>query len=57
MTPGARAAPPLAGVAERVGPSEFPELLLRLDEPGLVQASVAEAPLAAGRDCRGGVRC
>ncbi|WP_437817643.1 SRPBCC family protein [Sorangium sp. So ce1078] len=26
-------APPLAGVAERVGPSEYPELLLRLDEP------------------------
>ncbi len=26
-------APPLAGLVERVGPSEYPELLLRLDEP------------------------
>ncbi|XYI01055.1 SRPBCC family protein [Sorangium sp. So ce1128] len=29
----AAGAPPLAGVAESVGPSEFPELLLRLEEP------------------------
>lgn len=26
-------APPLAGLVERAGPSEYPELLLRLDEP------------------------
>jgi hypothetical protein len=38
LVQGARAttpadAPPLAGLVERMGPSGYPELLLRLDEP------------------------
>ncbi|AUX44695.1 hypothetical protein SOCE26_061620 [Sorangium cellulosum] len=39
-------APPLAGVVERVGPSEFPELLLRLEEPAPGIAHMFALPMA-----------
>ncbi len=39
-------APRLAGVVERVGPSEFPELLLRLEEPAPVIAHIFALPMA-----------
>ncbi|XXX80260.1 SRPBCC domain-containing protein [Sorangium sp. So ce134] len=42
----AQGAPPLAGVAERVGSREFPELLLRLDEPAPGIAHVFALPMA-----------
>ncbi|WP_437666951.1 SRPBCC family protein [Sorangium sp. So ce1182] len=38
-------APPLAGVAERVGPREFPELLLRLEEPAPGIAHIFAMPM------------
>ncbi|AUX30823.1 MULTISPECIES: SRPBCC domain-containing protein [Sorangium] len=39
-------APPLAGVVESVGPSEHPELLLRLDEPAPGIAHIFALPMA-----------
>ncbi|KYF87261.1 ATPase [Sorangium cellulosum] len=39
-------APPLAGVVERAGPSEHPELLLRLDEPAPGIAHIFALPMA-----------
>ncbi|WP_437742652.1 hypothetical protein WMF39_45200 [Sorangium sp. So ce1504] len=42
----AAGAPPLAGVVERVGPSEYPELLLRLEEPAPGIAHLFALPMA-----------
>lgn len=42
----AAGAPRLAGVAERVGPSEYPDLLLRLDEPAPGIAHLFALPMA-----------
>jgi uncharacterized protein YndB with AHSA1/START domain len=43
-------APPLAGVIERVGPNEFPELLLRLEEPAPGIAHMFAMPMG-GQIC------
>ncbi len=42
----AAGAPPLAGLVERVGPPEYPELLLRLDEPTTGIAHLFALPMA-----------